>query len=173
MKQRSAKSLEQELLDLPRDIVPPRNLWPGISQRLAAPRRSRPVLMAACVAAAAACIASLFTWAVLRRAEAPQGLSVVAQGNPYNATLDAKYIKAHDELQRTFEQRLSLLDPKTRTQIEASLETIRQAKENIRRALQADPSSPLLEELWQSTWHDEIDLYDRVVQTTEPTETRS
>lgn len=167
------KSLEQQLLDLPPDIVPPRNLWPGISQRLAAPRRSRPVLMAACVATAAACIASLFTWAVLRRAEAPQGLSVVAQSNPYNVPLDAKYIKAHDELQKTFQERLSLLDPKTRAQIGASLETIRQAHENIRRALQADPSSPLLEELWQSTWHDEIDLYDRVVQTTEPTETRS
>ncbi len=167
------KSLEQQLLDLPRDVVPPRNLWPGISQRVATSRRSRPMLMAACVATAAACIASLFTWAVLRRAEAPQGLSVVAQSNPYNAALDARYIKAHDELQKTFQERLSLLDPKTRTQIEASLETIRLAHESIRRALQADPSSPLLEELWQSTWHDEIDLYDRVVQTTEPTETRS
>ena len=64
------KSLEQQLLELPRDVVPPRNLWPGISQRLAASRRTRPMLMAACVATAAACIASLFTWAVLRRAEA-------------------------------------------------------------------------------------------------------
>lgn len=168
-----AKSLDQQLLDLPRDIVPPRNLWPGISQRLTASRRSRPVLMAACVATAAACVASLFTWAVLRHAGAPQGLSIVAQGNPYNAPLDARYIKAHDELQKTFEERLTLLDPKTRAQIEDSLKTIRVAHENIRRALQAEPSSPLLEELWQSTWHDEIDLYDRVVQGTEPTETRS
>jgi hypothetical protein len=167
------KSLEELLGDLPKDVVPPRNLWPGISQRLTAPRRSRPMLMAACVATAAACVASLFTWAVLRRAEAPQGLLVVAQSNPYNVTLDAKYVKAHDELQKTFQERLSLLDPKTRAQIESSLETIRQAHENIRRALQADPASPVLEELWQSTWHDEIDLYDRVVQTTEPTETRS
>ncbi len=173
MEHRSEKSLEQQLMELPRDVAPPRNLWPGISQRLTAPRRSRPVLMAACVATAAACIASLFTWALLRRADAPQGLTVVAQGNPYNAGLSAKYVKAHDELQKTFQERLVLLEPTTRAQIEASLQTIRQAHESIRRALQADPSSPLLEELWQSTWHDEIDLYDRVVQTTEPTETRS
>lgn len=167
------RSLDQQLLDLPRDVVPARNLWPAISQRLAAPRRARPVLMAACVATAAACVASVFTWAVLRHADAPEGLSIVAQGNPYNAGLNARYIKAHDQLQRTFQERLSLLDPKTRAQIEDSLNTIRRAHEDIRRALQADPSSPLLEELWQSTWQDEIDLYDRVVQTTEPTETRT
>jgi hypothetical protein len=45
---------------------------------------------------------------------------------------------------------------------------IRQAHESIRQALLADPSSPVLEELWQSTWHDEIDLYDRVVESTQP-----
>jgi hypothetical protein len=172
MKQRTLKSLQQDLAALPREIVPPRNLWPGIAQRIA-PRRPRPVLLAACVATAAACVASLFTWAVLRHANAPQGLPVVAQTAPFNETLNPGYIKAHDALQKTFRERLALLDPKTRAQIESSLETIHQAHENIRRALMADPSSPVLEELWQSTWHDEIDLYDRVVQTTEPTATRS
>jgi hypothetical protein len=173
LKQHTLKSLEQDLAALPRDIVPPRNLWPGIAERIGAPRRSRPVLMAACVATAAACVASLFTWAVLRHANAPQGLPVVAQASPFSETLNPKYIKTRDALQKTFRERLALLDPKTRAQIESSLETIHQAHENIRRALMADPSSPVLEELWQSTWHDEIDLYDRVVQSTEPTATRS
>jgi hypothetical protein len=81
---------------------------------------------------------------------------------------DPKYIKARESLQQTFRERLTLLEPSTRTKIEASLAVIQQAHEDIRQALLADPSSAVLEELWQSTWHDEIDLYDRVVVATQP-----
>jgi hypothetical protein len=30
----------------------------------------------------------------------------------------------------------------------------------------------VLEQLWESTWHEEFDLYDRVVQATQPPMTR-
>jgi hypothetical protein len=73
---------------------------------------------------------------------------------------------------KTFEERLAVLDPVTRAKIESSLAVIRQAHEDIRKALAADPGSPVLEELWESTWHDEFDLYDHVVQATQPTMTR-
>ena len=162
-------SLDQRLAQLPKDVAPPRSLWPDIQMRIgAAPRRSRPVLMAACVATAAACLASIFTWAVLRRVQAPDGLPAVASTAAFNEPSDPKYIKARALLQQTFQQRLQLLEPRTRTKIEASLAVIQQAHENIRQALLVDPSSPVLEELWQSTWHDEIDLYDRVVEATQP-----
>jgi len=52
------------------------------------------------------------------------------------------------------------------------LAVIRQAHEDIRKALAADPESPVLEQLWESTWHEEFDLYDRVVQATQPPMTR-
>jgi hypothetical protein len=165
----TGQSLGQRLAELPNDVTPPRNLWPNIRDRIqAAPRRSRPVLMAACVAAAAACLASVFTWAVLRKVAAPDGLPVIAGTAAFSEPGDAKYIKARDTLQQTFRERLALLEPGTRAKIEASLRVIQQAHENIRQALLADPSSPVLEELWQSTWHDEIDLYDRVVEATQP-----
>ncbi len=169
MKNDNGKSLDQLLSQLPRDMTPPRSLWPAVAARIRpAPRRVRPMLMAACVAAAAACLSAVFTWAVLHRAAAPEGLQVVAAAKAFSEPGDPKYVKARDSLQRSFRERLALLDPATRAKIEASLAVIRQAHEDIRQALLADPSSPVLEELWQSTWHDEIDLYDRVVDATEP-----
>jgi len=169
MKNTIGQSLDQRLAELPRDVAPPRNLWPNIRNRIqTAPRRSRPILMAACVATAAACLASIFTWAVLRKVAASDGLPAIAGTAAFTEPGDPKYIKARDSLQRTFRERLALLEPSTRAKIEASLVVIQQAHESIRQALLADPSSPVLEELWQSTWHDEIDLYDGVVEATQP-----
>jgi hypothetical protein len=169
VKDTDGRSLDQQLSQLSQDVAPPRNLWPDIAQRIQpAQRRPRPMLMAACVAGAAACLASVFTWAVLRKAAAPEGLPMVASTKAFAEPGDPKYIKARDSLQQSFRERLALLDPTTRAKIEASLAVIRKAHEDIRQALLADPSSPVLEELWQSTWHDEIDLYDRVVETTQP-----
>ena len=76
-------------------------------------------------------------------------------------------------LQQTFRERLALLDPATRAQIEASLAVIHRAREEIRKALGAAPDNPVLEHLLQSTWHDEFDLYDDVVRTTQPTLARN
>ncbi len=71
--------------------------------------------------------------------------------------------------EQTFRERLALLDPDTRAQIEASLAVIHRAHEEIRKGLEAAPENPVLEHLLQSTWHDEFDLYDDVVRTTQPT----
>ena len=80
---------------------------------------------------------------------------------------------ARDSLEQNFRRQLALLDPATRAKIEANLAIIRQAHEDIRKALASDPASPVLEQLWQSTWHDEIDLYEHVVQATQPPMTRT
>jgi hypothetical protein len=86
---------------------------------------------------------------------------------------DPKYVLARDAIEKTFRERLTLLEPATRAKIEASLSVIQKAHEDIRKALAADPQSPVLEQLWESTWHDEFDLYDRVVEATQPTMTRT
>jgi hypothetical protein len=82
---------------------------------------------------------------------------------------DAGYLAARTALEETFHERLALLDPATRAQIESNLATIRAAREDIARALAKDPESPVLEQLLESAWHDEFDLYDDVVRTTQPT----
>jgi hypothetical protein len=82
---------------------------------------------------------------------------------------DASYLATRAALEKTFHERLALLDPATRAQIEMSLTSIRAAREDIAKALAAHPESPMLEQLLESAWHDEFNLYDDVVRTTQPT----
>jgi hypothetical protein len=182
--------LDDLLADLPRDMPPPPYLWPGIARRL--PRRRRrtnPVLLAAAAGLACACLASALTWAVLHgRPTVPAAQPTLFATQPATQppaqppatrapTLDepqnASYVAARDSLELNFRRQLALLDPATRAKIEANLAIIRQAHEDIRKALASDPASPVLEQLWQSTWHDEIDLYEHVVQATQPPMTRT
>jgi hypothetical protein len=174
MKDPLQASLDAQLANLPRDIPPPRNLWPGIAVRVRrAPRRARPLVFAAAAAVVGACLASALTWAVLHgRPESP-ATQLAAQAPSFDESRNPRYVAARDSLEVSFRERLALLDPATRAQIEASLAVIRHAHEDIRRALESDPASPVLEELWQSTWHDELDLYEHVVRATQPTMTRS
>jgi hypothetical protein len=164
------KSLDERLANLPRDVAPPRNLWPAIAGRLRrGPHRARPLLFAAAAGLAGACLASALTWTVLH-GRMPAGTApIVARASSFDEPRNPRYVAARDSLESSFRERLGLLDPATRTHIEASLAIIRQAHEDIRKALASDPESPVLEQLWQSTWHDEIDLYDNVVQATQNT----
>jgi hypothetical protein len=173
MNNRPQESLDRLIANLPKDVTPPAHLWPGIRARLAGTqRRTSSYALAATVAVAAALLASLFTWAVLQVRSLPRGIQTVAMPSSFEEPRDPKYLRARDMVQQTYQERLALLDPATRAKIESSLAVIRQAHEDIRKALAADPQSPVLEQLWESTWHDEFDLYDRVVQATQPTLTR-
>jgi hypothetical protein len=173
MNDRRQESLDRLIANLPRDLPPARNLWPGIADRLVSARRGAPPMaLAAGIALAAACLASLFTWAVLQGRNVPRVLQTVAARSSFEEPNDAKYVLARDMMEKTYRERLALLEPTSREKIESSLALIRKAHEDIRKALAADPASPVLEQLWESTWHDEFDLYDRIVQATQPTMTR-
>ncbi len=162
------------IASLPKEVVPPGNLWPGIAARLSVrTRRAPPMAMAAAIAMAAAGLASFFTWAVLESRSVPRVIQTVAATSSFEEPRDPKYVLARDAVEKTFRERLELLEPATRAKIEASLAVIQKAHEDIRKALATDPQSPVLEQLWESTWNDEFDLYDRVVQATQPTMTRT
>ena len=168
------KSLDQQLANLARDVPPPRNLWPGIAGRLhRARRRIRPIVYAAAAGLVGACVAGALTWAVLHGRSPSPAPQLAMQAPAFDEPRNPSYVAARDSLELSFRERLALLDPATRAQIEASLTIIRQAHEDIRKALASDPASPVLEQLWQSTWHDELDLYDHVVRATQPTMTRT
>ena len=168
------ESLDRQIANLPKDVMPTRNLWPDIAHRIERTgRQYRPMAMAAGIAVAAAGLASLFTWTVLQNRPVPLVIQTVAvRASSFEEPRDAKYVLARSSMEKTFNERLALLQPATRSQIESSLAVIRQAHEDIRKALAADPESPLLEQLWESTWQDEFDLYDRVVRDTQPPMTR-
>ena len=172
MNEQQQDRLDRLIANLPKDVLPPGNLWPGVAARLAVkPRRAAPMALAAVVAMAAAGLASFFTWAVIESRSVPRVIQAVAAPS-FEEPRDPKYVLARDSVEKTFRERVALLEPATRVKIEASLAVIQKAHEDIRKALAADPQSPVLEQLWESTWHDEFDLYDRVVQATQSTMTR-
>jgi hypothetical protein len=91
----------------------------------------------------------------------------------FDAPQDARYRATRAALEKTFRERLDLLAPATRERIEQNLAIIRGANDDIRAALATDPNSPLLQQLLESTWQQEIDLYSTVNTNTEPALPRS
>ena len=174
MEKRPRETLDELLEAMPRNVAPPRALWPGIALKIArAPHRSHRFAIAASVAVA--CLAGALVWVVLHDPSTPSDGSTVARSisESFNEPRDPAYVAARADLERSFYERLGTLDPRTRATIESNLALIRRAHEDIRRALADQPANPVLEHLFESTWHDEFDLYDSVVRGTEPTTTRS
>ena len=176
MKDGTQEPIELKLAKLPRELAPPDSLWPAIRREIVRPtRRAGPFVFASAAAAACACLATAVTWAVLHGRDAHTVVAPVVptRAPSFDEPRDAGYLATRAALQQTFRERLALLDPATRAQIEASLAVIHRAHEEIRNALEAAPDNPVLEHLLQSTWHDEFDLYDDVVRTTQPTLARN
>jgi hypothetical protein len=189
-------SLDEELAKLSRDVPPQRDLWPGVVRGIvreprSAPRFASAPWMAYAATIAGLCVAAALIWVMTygrtplsaggRGAAAnPAGAGTPAAvtgpaagaGAGFGEPSDPNYLAARAELERTFNQRLTQLDPATRAKIEADLASIRKARDDIRKALAAQPDSPVLEQLLASALHDELDLYDEVVRTTQPTSAR-
>src|SRR5580704_15332064 len=103
------QSLNERLAKLPRDITPPRNLWPGIARSIErsgvrSPRRSRPMALAAAAAVAAACVASALTWAVLQGRPNQPPVQLAAQAPRYAGLTTARYVAARDSQEHIFQQ---------------------------------------------------------------------
>lgn len=174
MNEPTGSSLDEQLARLKREVPPRVDLWPSIEQRI---RRRAPVAPPLALAAGlvaligtAVIVALLHARAPSLPAAHPQTASVAAL---FDEPHDPRYLAARAALEKTFEERVALLDPVSRASIERSLEQIRSSRAELRRALAANPDNPLLEQLLESTWHEEFDLYDDVVQDTQPTLARN
>jgi hypothetical protein len=171
-------SLDELLARLPRDIPPSRNLWTDIASDIE--RRPRRIGLWAMAASLAAIILTggltldvIHGMATRAPRPAPQIVRTSDRPPNFGEPRDPAYQAARTELEASFKERMALLDPVTRAKIEASLAVIRQAHEDMRKALEAQPSNPVLEGLLESTWQDEFDLYDDVVRNTQPAMLRS
>jgi len=182
-------SVDEALASLPRAVQPAHDLWPRIAAQLgqqadapvasgpgSSPPAARPQWPLALAASLAVIgLAGALCWSVLRERAATE-LVARSSAPPVTArTLvnfepmhNADYVAARAELARVFNERLQLLAPATRTRVQADLETIRKAQEDIRAALAKDPASPLLLKLLQNTAQQEIQLYTSVNESTDP-----
>jgi hypothetical protein len=154
----SQSQLDAKLGALPRGIEPPTDLWPAIARRTHAPRAW---LMNAAAGLAVTALVVLMAQAAHLGNHSPTS-TLLEEGatTPISFTLPnaARYQAARATMEATFYERLRLLRPDTRTAIEANLQIIRKANDEIRRALESDPSSPLLLQLLTETYQQEFDL---------------
>jgi hypothetical protein len=170
-------ALDARLAALPRELPPARDLWPAIdaATRPAAPRRYRWLLALAAGFALAALGA-----VVGARLAAPPAIVAAGSGSGtgdvgtrHETRGDAQLVATRAALEQTYRERLALLSPATRAEIEHDLHLIQSAQEDIRRALGRDPSSRVLLELLGSTTEQEFALYSTVARTTESFATRT
>jgi len=171
----SESQLDTELGALPREIEPPSDLWPGIARRALQQRPRAWLLNSAAALAVTSLVALMLRASHYGNHSVPSPLHDGSSAMSVNFMLPnaARYQAARAALEATFYERLKLLRPETRTAIEANLQIIHKANDDIRRALEKDPGSPLLLQLLTETYQQEFDLYRNVARNTEPIQGRS
>ena len=173
---------------LPREKTPPRDLWVGIAERIAAgeteranvlrffPRRLAGAGGWALLGAAAALLAALAfgLFSSRRPAEAPRiagrpsspaapAARPVSTGSSPLLDAEVDYEKATAALMNALEQRRSSLSPETLKNVEENLATIDRALAEVRLALEKDPTNPELTRMLASTHRKKVDVLRRVV----------
>jgi hypothetical protein len=169
------EKLDRLLDGVRREVPPSADLWASIAAQLeprtAASRPARTWLYALAAGIAVVALTAVAAWQVTSRPATPvaaAGDSRALLAAAFETPQDERYRATRAALEQTFRERLDLLAPETRQRIEQNLEIIRKANDEIRQALAADPNSPLLRQLLESTWQQEIDLYTNVSRNTEP-----
>jgi hypothetical protein len=161
--------------ELPKDVVPQRDLWPAIAARIAkagdAPAKPAfrwPLALAAALLVAS--VSALLTWSLARDpqsvgpmvvAEAPADIVPVRYGP--NSGVSAAELAARDALLGQFREAFATLQPETRDAIQKNLAVMQAAADEIDAALAKDPASGMLQGMLAGTYKQELNLYSTVV----------
>ena len=164
--------------ELPKDVVPQRDLWPAIAARLgqagdapAKPAFRWPLALAAAFLVAS--VSALLTWSLLRDpqqanppviAEVPTadaGIVPVRYGP--SSGISATELAARDALLGEFKSAFATLRPETREAIQKNLAVMQAAADEIDAALAKDPASGMLQGMLAGTYKQELNLYSTVV----------
>ena len=165
--------------ELPKDVEPPHDLWPGIAARLGeAPRTSEPRgfrwPMALAAGFLVASVSALLTWSLVRAPDpaslppqvavtGPQVADIVPVSYGPNSGLTAQELVARDELVVRFRETFATLRPETRDAIVKNLAIMQTAADQIDAALAKDPASGMLKNMLVGTYKQELQLYSTVV----------
>jgi predicted anti-sigma-YlaC factor YlaD len=174
---------------LPREKTPPRDLWTGVAERIAAGETERTSVLRfprrlaaswggwAALGAAAAVLAALAfgLFSSRRPTEGPgiasrpslppatPALERVSTGSSPLLDAEMDYEKATAALMSALEQRRSSLSPETLKNVEENLATIDRALAEVRQALEKDPTNRELTRMLASTHRKKVDVLRRVV----------
>ena len=174
--------------ELPKEVEPQRDLWPGIAARLGeAPRRAEPRgsrwPMALAAGVLVASVSALLTWSVVRApdpATQPQAVAtdylaadIVPVSYGPNSGLTAQELVARDELVVRFREKFTTLRPETRDAIVKNLAIMQAAADEIDAALAKDPASGMLKGMLVGTYKQELQLYSTVVTSSDGTTRRT
>ncbi|HEU4517623.1 MAG TPA: hypothetical protein VFR77_10000 [Steroidobacteraceae bacterium] len=164
--------------ELPKEIEPARDLWPGIAARLGeAPRSAEPRgfrwPMALAAGVVVASVSALLTWSLMRSPDpvtpttiagtTSQVAEIVPVNYGPNSGLTAQELKARDELVVRFRETFATLRPETRDAIVKNLAIMQTAADEIDAALAKDPASRMLKGMLVGTYKQELQLYSTVV----------
>jgi anti-sigma factor RsiW len=167
---RLLREILRDAAALPRSVAPPRDLWPGIADRLVA---RRPQMSRWTMGLAAAAALAMAVTMVTRRAEPdarPPAATPVAAATeglpPALEQAEAEYARATAQLMAAIEARRGALPPRTVAALEQNLKTIDAALAEVRTALRSDPSNPHLNLLLASTHQRKVEVLRQVVRLT-------
>jgi hypothetical protein len=177
MSDRDETGFEDELMAraaaLPTEVKPGRDLWPGIEQAISRPAVREQSVWTTVWARAAAVIllvggSSGLTYLAVKGGE-DATVPVVAGttqlvfepvaasfGSQY--TLGPDYIDARRVLTGNLDAELDRLSPEAREEVLTNMQTIREAIDDINRALAEDPDNVLLQRMLLNTYRDELSL---------------
>jgi hypothetical protein len=164
---------------LPRSLAPPRDLWPGIAERIergwswsALWASWHPLALAAAAALAIGLLALLWSGSgptavrtVVMPSASPE-LRPVADtelGDPVLPAAARDYEEAARALLAALERRRALLPAEDLARVEANLEVIDRALAEVRAALEKNPASPELNRMLVATHRKKVDVLRRVV----------
>jgi hypothetical protein len=155
--------LRWQLRQLPREMDPARDLWPGIAARLqpaAAPRRASRLAWTGGLALAASLIVAIVGWRLVSAPAAHTPDAVAGTADPTRRVVQAE---AHA---LTLEYRASLAEYQAQpvpAEIQPGLDALDASARDIRSALAVEPDSVLLLQQLQRTYARRLELTHRAV----------
>jgi hypothetical protein len=164
---------------LPRSVSPPRDLWPGIEDRLRRERawswtlfRPGPALALAAAVSALA-VAGTLLWdrvpSAVHTVVIPGGGSEAGvhpasvELDPGLVAVERDYQEASNALLAALQKRKDALAPETLASVDRNLAVIDEALAEIHRALEKDPASPELGRMLVWTHQKKVDVLRRAV----------
>ena len=169
MTERNDDKLSRAARQLVTGISPERDLWPGIADTIAAPKRRRwtPVFAQAAAVVLLVGASSAITYVAVKedvrpivQVESDLIFEQASFGNRYS--LGPGFQDARNALVAEFEVELERLPAETREDVQANLELIQNAIREINEALEQEPGNAQLQARLLRAYLDELDMLRRV-----------